>query len=148
MEKQIAVEHAKFVFISAFDGAGDAAAMAVALAQVDHPQRRSSGADHRVVRRHRAGGRGRVRRSRPTPYTTVLAEIASQLDDPAYMAELSAKMLARAAPGGRPVLRRQQDRHRAPDGGCGIEVHLVAAFNAAATGQRLWRRSRPTRPLC
>ncbi len=94
VEQQIAVEHAKFVFISAVDGAGDAAAMAVALAQVAtlNADRQalinewSTSSDPDAV--------ARAADLADDAYTIVLQEIASHLTDPVYMADLSAKMLA------------------------------------------------------
>ena len=94
MEKQIAVEHAKFAFISAVDVRVMPRPWLRPLEQVA-----ALSADRQALITEgsgqlRSGGRGACRRLKADPYTTVLAEIASQLDDPAYMADLSAKMLA------------------------------------------------------
>ncbi len=134
MEQQIAVEHAKFVFISAVDGAGDAAAMAVALAQVA-----TLNADRQALINEWSASSdpdavARAADLADDAYTIVLKEIASHLTDPVYMADLSAKMLAARGtlPGGQfygdgKIVTALQNADAVID--------LVAAFNAADTWQ-------------
>ncbi len=134
VEQQIAVEHAKFVFISAVDGAGDAAAMAVALAQVA-----TLNADRQALINEWSASSdpdavARAADLADDAYTIVLKEIASHLTDPVYMADLSAKMLAARGtlPGGQffgdgKIVTALQNADAVID--------LVAAFNAADTWQ-------------
>jgi VCBS repeat-containing protein len=95
VDHQIDVEHAKFEFITALDAATTAAEMTDAI--LDTIQLVSQHRQDLIEAWSTSGdpeAEARATDLADDAFTTILAEIVSHLDEPTYMAELGARMLA------------------------------------------------------
>jgi VCBS repeat-containing protein len=94
VEHQIDVEHAKFEFITALDGATTSTEMTAAIQatiELVNQHRQDLIAEWAISSDPDAAARATDLAD--DAFTTVLAEIVSHLDEPAYMAELGLRML-------------------------------------------------------